>query len=94
MRPISKCVFFLLVSSNVLNAQLVRPGELIKRKSDQRVNQKIEGAIDGALDKVFGVGKSKQGASNHSLLSEWFDAPCLALESPNRERQTILKVRN
>ncbi|MFN3783277.1 MAG: hypothetical protein ACK4R6_05135 [Spirosomataceae bacterium] len=66
MRPISKCVFFLLVSSNVLNAQLVRPGELIKRKSEQRVNQKIEGAIDGALDKVFGVGKSKQGASNQS----------------------------
>lgn len=66
MRHISKCVVFLLLSSNALNAQLVRPGELIKRKSEQRVNQKIEGAIDGALDKVFGIGKSKQGESNQA----------------------------
>lgn len=66
MKHVSNYFFAVIFVSTVANAQIIRPGELIKRKSEQRVNQKIEGAVDNALDKIFGIGKQKPNGSSTS----------------------------
>lgn len=56
-------ILFLCFLSNQMSAQVFNPGTVLKRKGEDRVNQKVDQSLDKALDKLFSPSekKSKEG---------------------------------
>ncbi|MGF1534355.1 MAG: DUF4412 domain-containing protein [Bernardetiaceae bacterium] len=49
----------LILAIPTLNAQILNPKEIAKRKTENRANRKIDDAVEGGLDKLEGMFKNK-----------------------------------
>lgn len=61
MKKTAILLAFIMICSAALQAQLIDPRKIAKRKAEQRTNQKVDQTVDKALDKIFeGFGKKNK----------------------------------